>query len=116
MKNYYLLLFLLFGLFGKAQIINFPDANFKAKLLEASPSNYIAIDLTGNYFKIDANSNGEIEVSEALNISLLNIGSSSIQNLDGILNFINLTYLNCVFNQITSLDISSLSNLTILHC
>jgi len=56
------LFFLLCSLFSFGQIVNIPDANFKAKLLEASPSNTIAKDLAGNYFKIDANGNGEIEV------------------------------------------------------
>jgi len=116
MKNYYLLLFLLFGLFGKAQIINFPDANFKAKLLAASPSNYIAQNLTGNYFKIDVNNNSEIEVSEALNVSYLDLSYYSIQSLEGILNFSNLVNLNCMLNELTSLNVNGLINLITLNC
>jgi hypothetical protein len=40
MKTIYLLLFI--ACTSYAQIINFPDANFKAKLLQSSPSNKIA--------------------------------------------------------------------------
>ena len=55
MKKLYFLFFLTIGFFGNAQIINFPDANFKAKLLEADISNGVALDFNDNYFKIDAN-------------------------------------------------------------
>jgi hypothetical protein len=38
MKKFYALLVVaLIGFVGKAQIVNIPDAYFKAKLLEASP-------------------------------------------------------------------------------
>lgn len=116
MKNYYLFLFLLFGFFGKAQIITIPDTNFKAKLLAASPSNTIAKNLSGTYFKIDANSNAEIEVSEALNVSTLNVQSSNISSLQEINQFSNLTILNCSYNQLTDLNLTSLVNLIDLNC
>lgn len=38
MKKFYTLLFIVVGLLVNAQIVNIPDANFKAKLLQASPS------------------------------------------------------------------------------
>ena len=64
MKNiYFLVVALFFYGVGNAQIINFPDANFKAKLLIASPNTQIAKNLAGGYFKIDANNNAEIEVN-----------------------------------------------------
>ena len=58
MKKIYFLL-LAFAIFtsANAQIINFPDANFKAKLLAASSSNTIATNLSGAYFRIDVNNN-----------------------------------------------------------
>ncbi len=122
MKNYYLLLFLLFGLFGKAQIVNFPDANFKTILLQASTSNQIASteipDFNGvtTYHQIDINNNGEIELSEALAIKYLNVDSSNITNLTGIEAFFNLESLSCKSGQISSLNILSLTNLRILRC
>jgi len=103
MKKFYFLLLAL-GLFTSvnAQIVNIPDANFKAKLLAASPSNTIAKDLSGNYFKIDANNDGEIQLTEASNvISLQFVDESagapdyvSIQNIIGISAFENLKYLS----------------------
>jgi hypothetical protein len=67
MKKYLYLLLLLSG-FSYAQIVTIPDANFKAKLLEASPTNVIAYN-NGGYIKIDVNNDGEIQQSEALNVT-----------------------------------------------
>ena len=59
MRNYYLLLIILFPFFLNAQIINIPDANFKNKLLSANVDNNIAsqnvnINGTPSFFnKID---------------------------------------------------------------
>ena len=117
MKKIFLLLF--FTLFVpslKAQIITFSDPLFKAKLLEASPNNFIARNLNGDYFSIDSNSNGEIEASEALMLGFLEIGNSSISSLNGIANFTNLVSLNCESNQLTALNVSNLSNLSLLNC
>lgn len=91
----------------QAQIINFPDPNFKAKLLSSSPANTVAKDLSGNYFAIDANGDGEIDQNEAQAVTELNISNANISSLTGISNF-QLIYLNCSNNQITSLDLSTL--------
>jgi len=114
-KQLFLLLFIC-SLFSFGQIVNIPDANFKARLLEASPSNTIAKDLNGNYFKIDANGNGKIEVSEAEKVSELFVGNSSISSLEGILSFKNLKYFDCSYNQLTSLNVEELVNLERLEC
>ncbi|MDN3677065.1 T9SS type A sorting domain-containing protein [Flavobacterium paronense] len=116
MKKLYSLLFFAISIFTNAQIIDFPDANFKTKLLEASASNQIAIDLAGNYNKIDINDNGEIEQSEALQVLVLNVSNTSITNLSGINYFVNLGTLYCANNPLTSLDLTSLVNLTGLNC
>jgi Leucine-rich repeat (LRR) protein len=115
MKKYYFLL-LAFSLFitVDAQIISIPDANFKAKLLEASSSSEIAKDLQGNNIKIDVNGDGEIQESEALLIYELTVDGSNISNLTGIEFFINLTYFRCEGNTITSLNLGNLINLTSL--
>ena len=108
-KLYFLFAVVLFCVSGKAQIINFPDANFKAKLLLASPSNTIArIYLQGSapYVTIDTNNNGEIEVSEAALINALDVSGSNISSLIGIDDFTNLRGLNCSNNQITSLTLN----------
>ncbi|MFB9107341.1 DUF7619 domain-containing protein [Flavobacterium gyeonganense] len=110
------------------QVINFPDANFKAKLLAANSKNSVASVQTpiynaGNgawivssYNVIDANNNGEIEVSEAAAIKRLDISGASIRDLTGIENFTNLIYLNCGANQLTELNVSGLINLKNLSC
>ena len=52
MKQFFTLLFVLFVIGAKAQIVNIPDANFKSFLL--------------NYFpRIDTNFDNEIDVNEA---------------------------------------------------
>lgn len=109
-------LLLFIATIAQSQIVNIPDANFKAKLLASSSSNQIAKNLAGQYFAIDSNSDGEIQVSEALNVGYLYVAASHITSLQGINSFMNLTYLNCGLNQITNLDVTSLTNLTILSC
>jgi hypothetical protein len=121
-KPYTLLVVALIGFVGKAQIVNIPDANFKAKLLQASPDNYIASTQTPidtwvpTYSKIDTNNDGEIQVSEALAIQWLAVDQSNITNLTGIEGFTNLLYLSCNSNQITSLNVSGLTYLYDLDC
>ncbi|WP_396176707.1 leucine-rich repeat domain-containing protein, partial [Flavobacterium sp.] len=122
-KLYTLLVIALIGFVGKAQIVNIPDANFKAKLLQASPSNGIASTQTPNasgnvtiYTKIDTNNDGEIQVSEALAIKWLRVYNNSITDLTGIESFTNLINLNCSNNQLTSLIVSGLTNLKYLYC
>lgn len=111
----------MFGLSLNAQIISFIDANFKAKLLAASTSNEIAKGSFGNNIVIDTNANGEIEVSEALNVYELYFWSpflstaNDIVNLDGIQSFQNLKKLNCFGNSIVNLDLQGLNNLEYLQ-
>ncbi len=117
MKKYYFA-FVAFCFFSLAngQIINFPDSNFKAKLLAASSSNNTAKNLQGLSFKIDANNDGEIQQVEALMVSRLNVSFTNIIDLTGIEYFSALQNLNCDTNKLTSLDVTSCTNLTILNC
>ena len=124
MKKIYFLVIALCVFNGlNAQIVTIPDANFKAKLLAASSTNQIAKNLSGVYFKIDANNDNQIQLSEALNVSHLDVNSSNTNNtiykildLTGIQSFINLKVLKCNSNQLSSLAVSSLLNLTSLDC
>ena len=117
MKKIYLTaLILCYGFMTNGQIINFPDANFKAKLLMANIANGITKDSQNNNIAVDANNDGEIQVAEALQVSVLNINSSNISDLTGIEYFTNLTYLNCDSNQITILNITNNISLTFLSC
>jgi Leucine-rich repeat (LRR) protein len=89
MKNIFLLLLLFAGIVN-AQIINIPDANFKAKLIDLG---------------FDPNSDGEIQVSEVQFYSgSLVISNSNISDITGIEYFVSLTHLDCSNNNISSID------------
>lgn len=123
---------------GVGQIINIPDANFKALLVNSSTSLPTASDCAiDSYYKIDINNNGEIEYSEALPVCSLVLVNANISDLTGIEAFTNLKGLSCTNNnltnvnlsqltqldgvnfyqnQLTSLDISNLPNFKVLEC
>ncbi|MCT4630516.1 T9SS type A sorting domain-containing protein [Winogradskyella sp.] len=107
-------LFFVFFCFNiNAQIINIPDTNFKAKLLEADSGVPIVYGNfpNGGSFKLDANGNGEIEVEEALLVGSLNIRNAGISDLTGIEYFTNMHELRCEENQLITLDVSMLFSL-----
>lgn len=116
MKNLFLFLAFIFLGYSNAQIINIPDANFKARLLQASSSLNIAFNASNARIKIDTNNDGEIQVSEALLVYQLKVPSRNIANMTGIESFTNLTFLDCSQNQITTLNVNGLTNLTNLQC
>ena len=123
MKTKFLFIVLFFTTISNAQIINFPDANFKARLLQASPNNMVASVLeptdggyVSSYNKIDTNNDGEIQVSEALLIKYLRVSSVNISSVVGVNQFSNLKYFNCTTNQISNIDVSGLTKLRLLFC
>lgn len=117
MKTKIFFIIIAFTSFCNAQIINIPDANFKSKLLSSNTTNnLVAKNLSGNYFKIDSNNDGQIQVSEALQVSWLNISSSNITDLTGLNHFSNLLTLDCQINVIPVMNLSSLTNLQSLTC
>lgn len=115
-KLYFLILALCFFNGLSAQVVNIPDAIFKAKLFTSSPSTQIAKDLNGNWIKIDSNNNGQIEIDEAQKVSYLSITRTQTTSLVGISDFSNLTTLICESNLLASLDVSNLKKLIKLHC
>lgn len=117
MKTKLLLSFLLLSSFAFGQIVNIPDSYFKTRLIDSNPSVAIAKNLEGDNFKIDANNDGEIQETEALQVSYLNVaGSYSIQSLIGIQSFQNLITLYCYGNLLTTIDLSGMFNLQELYC
>jgi hypothetical protein len=101
MKKLFYILILITGM-TNAQIVNIPDANFKAKLIELG---------------VDTNADGQIQESEALVVTTLDVYNSNITSLTGILAFQNLQMLFCYDNQITSeLNLTTLGQLVILEC
>jgi len=114
MKIKILFIVIAFTSFCNAQIVNIPNANFKAKLIAANASNTTAKDLSGNYFKIDTNNDGEIQLTEALQVSSIDVFNSNITSIQGITSFSNLQFLNCAWNSILSIDLNGLTNLQTL--
>ena len=119
MKKIYFLIVFLIGFTVNGQIINFLDVNFKKALLETNKSGGLALGINENQINIDANGNGQIEVSEAKAIYYLDIGnlnSNNITELSGIEHFTNLVELSVSYNNIEYLNVSSLTNLKSLSC
>ncbi len=86
-----------------AQIVNIPDANFKAYLV-------------GNT-AINTNGNTEIEVTEATNYTGgIYCSNKNISDLTGIEAFTKITNLGCTGNSLTTLNLSSNTALTNLTC
>ncbi|MBM6498635.1 T9SS type A sorting domain-containing protein [Flavobacterium macrobrachii] len=120
MKKIILPLVLISTVVCYSQIINFPDSNFKARLLAANTLNgYACIGSSMNDCipgVIDTNNNGEIETSEAEAVVILFLSSSNISDLTGIEYFTNLKRLECIFNNLTTINLSSLTSLNWLQC
>ena len=118
MKHLYAVIVLLgFLSVGNAQIINFPDANFKNYLLLAIEGSGITTDINNNSIILDANGDGEIQISEAAAVHYLRVGyNSDITNLTGVEYFTNLTSLEIYYTNVQSLNASSLTNLIYLSC
>ncbi|REC47321.1 DUF7619 domain-containing protein [Chryseobacterium pennipullorum] len=113
MRNFYLFVLFLAHFTIHAQIINFPDPTFKTKLLNANTGNNpFSYDLSGNPTIIDTNNDGEIQVSEAQNISKLVLSNTQITDLTGIQSFSNLVSLNLTGNGV--LNTVNVSNMTLL--
>ncbi|MFA7446178.1 MAG: T9SS type A sorting domain-containing protein [Flavobacteriaceae bacterium] len=97
-------------------IVYIPGIFFKLRLLQATTANQIAKDINGNNMIVDVNSDGEIQVSEALNVYYLNVSSSEVGDMTGIEAFVNLTHLYCSNNNIGELNLSNNINLIYLDC
>lgn len=117
MKRTLLLIILLITGFANAQIVNIPNAAFKAKLIAASAENTTAKNDAGDFFKIDANNDGQIQYSEAIQVKYLDISDSNINaELVGLQAFVNLEYLNCSYNILYNLNVQNFPNLKELNC
>lgn len=132
MKYLYIIILALFiYCTSSAQVINFECPNLKNFLLLANPNiNYAGTGWaqvnnpynsrgfwsTSNV-TIDTNNNGEIEVSEAQQITSIWIGGNSLTSLVGLEHFVNLKVLNFSINPaITTFNLPSLSQLEVLFC
>lgn len=91
-----------FGLvvIDSSDLVYIPDANFKAKLIQLG---------------VDTNNDSEIQFTEALVPTTLNVSNSNIADLTGIEAFENLTTLDCSSNSLTTLNCSYNFHLTSLY-
>ncbi|WP_045493973.1 T9SS type A sorting domain-containing protein [Chryseobacterium sp. StRB126] len=124
MKKLYLVFLMTMFSAMQAQIVNIPDANFKNILLSNVPNAVMAFDLMNNLTIIDKNHDGEIQLSEAANITKLNIRVTSfpanysqlfsnLVSMEGIQSFTNLTSLD--IDGLPLLQTLDLSNNTLLY-
>jgi hypothetical protein len=116
MKNYiaFIIGALCISLNLQGQFVAIPDANFKNKLLttQCSDSNGDGIP----DYHADLNSDGQIDITEAHKIIRLDIPNAGIDSLDGINNFINLTYLKCNGNHLSKINVNGCAKLNNLEC
>lgn len=105
MKKLYLIMCMMVLSVFHAQIVNIPDAHFKGLLVANMP--YLAKDLTGNNTIIDTNHDGEVQVSEAANISALRFDLNYMPNYSS--NFNNVVSITGIksFTNLTDLDIDN---------
>lgn len=90
----------------QAQIVNIGDPSLKAELIADG---------------VDTNNDGEIQVSEALAVTSLNISGNQTRTFEGIDQFTNVTSLTIAsssypFDEYTNLDLRKLTNLEVLSC
>ena len=105
-KKVFTLLFALVAIAttAQAQVVlnetNFPDANFRKVLAK----------------KFGISEGDEITEAKIAATTALSIHTGTITDLTGIEHFTALTYLNCSYNKLTSLDVSKNTALTYLDC
>jgi Leucine-rich repeat (LRR) protein len=104
MKKFYTLIGIaVLSFSAQAQVVNIPDVNFKAALL--------------NDDYINTNQDTEIQLSEALNATVVNASYQGIVNLTGLEAFVNITELSLPGNNLSgTIDVSYLHNLLWLDC
>ena len=108
-----LLLSLMLSYEAQAQIINFPDPNFKNALVNTK-----CVDTDGDGTgdaDADANNDGEIEYNECIQVTYLFLPSNNISDITGIEWFKNLKGLNLTENKIQVLNLGNLLFLSALQ-
>ncbi|MBD3905234.1 T9SS type A sorting domain-containing protein [Chryseobacterium sp. Ch-15] len=119
MKKIYLVIFLIMCIVSNAQIVNIPDIAFKNFLLTANYSNGYAKNQFGSNIVIDANSDGEIQQSEANNVAKLSdlyyANRANILSIEGIKGFTNLEDLYLFGTSVTTVDVSTMIHLLALR-
>ena len=97
-----------------AQIVDIPDSNFKDALVNDDVA--MLFSDPGVLQDVDTNDDGEIQISEAEDVSFLDVTEKNIASMEGIQSFVALQYLTCEDNQLTVLDVTQNVNLINLSC
>lgn len=121
-KLFYLFVFLISQTLVFSQVINIPDNNLKMKLLLADVNTYhYAKNAANQWIRIDTNSDGLIQQSEALLVVKLYINfqinplNIVINSLSGLEYFYNLEYLDCRDNPLNNINLlASLNYLKVI--
>ncbi|KFC24291.1 T9SS type A sorting domain-containing protein [Chryseobacterium sp. FH1] len=93
-----------------AQTINIPDVNFKSFLINGG-----AKDANGNAIEIDVNKDGEIQVSETVQVKqIISSSNYDIISFEGINNFKELEKISITFSYINRIDVQGLAKLKTL--
>ncbi|WP_374441545.1 PKD domain-containing protein [Epilithonimonas sp.] len=95
------------------------DLQFRSALLTSDVNNNVAKDLNGNPLKIDANGDGDIQASEAEQVSEIFFGMASendpfpplFSSIKGVLNFTNLKNLQIWLKTVDVVDLHGLAKL-----
>ncbi|MEY5046774.1 MAG: hypothetical protein RLZZ175_133 [Bacteroidota bacterium] len=101
MKKIFILVFVLLSLNSVAQTIEFKDEAFKNAVLANG---------------VDLDKDHEIQLTEALACTVLDVSSKDIVDLTEISYFKNLKELACNWNKLTKIDLSKNDSLEILSC
>lgn len=112
MRSHYFIILLSISSLVQAQIVTIPDANFKFALVSTNCVDTNADGIMDD--DADTNNDGEIQVSEAEAVLVLDVSINDIVSILGIESFVNLEYFFCIGNSITSMDISQNTNLVFL--
>jgi hypothetical protein len=86
-----------------AQIVNIPDANFKNALVN---ENVAKLNGNTSLEDVDTNNDGEIQLTEAMAVTELQVLNFEIASLEGIQSFTNVVKLLCQSNNLTQIDVS----------
>ena len=117
MKRQLSFFFVIISIYSFSQaIISIPDTNLKSKLIFSTSSDRVAKNLSGQWIKVDANSDLQIQLTEAMQVGSLFLRGSNISSLEGIKFFSNLKNLDVFSNNLINLDLTSNSLLKTLIC
>lgn len=94
------LLCLAVGFTAWSQVVKIPDPAFKQRIIALG---------------FDTNEDGQIQVSEAQQVTKLYVDNLGIVNMEGINSFTNLEELGCYQNKLSALDVSKLKKLKYLY-